>query len=67
MAATFSQAPAAKVYDATASQATGAVSTGIGFPAVDAATGSTIANERIGGTDFNLTVNNPAVSSAIPA
>lgn len=65
MAATFSGAPAAKVYDATASQATGAVSTGIGLPAVDAVTGSTIADSRIGGTAFNLTVNNPAVP-AIP-
>lgn len=61
MAATFSAAPAAKVYDATASQATGAVATGIGYPAVDAATGSSVATERIGGTDFNLTVENPAV------
>lgn len=61
MAATFSAAPAAKVYDATASQATGAVSTGIGYPSPSAATGSAIADSRIGGTAFNLTVNNPAV------
>lgn len=61
MAATFSEAPAAKVYDATASQSTGAVSTGIGLPAADAATGSAIADQRIGGTAFNLTVENPAV------
>jgi hypothetical protein len=61
MAATFSAAPAAKVYDATASQATGAVSTGIGYPAPTAVTGNTIADQRIGGTAFNLTVNKPVV------
>lgn len=65
MAATFSESPAAKVYDATASQATGAVSTGIGYPAVDAVTGSAVATERIGGTDFNLTVENPAEPAPI--
>lgn len=61
MAATFSASGAAKVYDATASQATGALSTGLGLPAADAVTGSAIATERIGGTDYNLTVENPAV------
>ena len=60
MAATFSAAPASSVYDATASQATGAVSSGIGYQAADAAEGATIANTRIGGTAFNLTVHNPA-------
>ena len=60
MAATFSEAPASKIFDATASQATGAVSTGIGLPPDDAANASTIANSRIGGEAFNLTVENPA-------
>jgi hypothetical protein len=61
MAATFSESPAGKVYDATASQATGAVSTGIGYPAPSAVTGDAIADQRIGGTAFNLTVNKPVV------
>lgn len=60
MAATFSSSPANFVYDATSSQATGALSTGIGQPSPSAATGSTVPTERIGGTDFNLTVYNPA-------
>jgi hypothetical protein len=60
MAATFSAAPASKIFDPTASQDTGAVSTGIGLPADDAAAASTIANSRIGGEAFNLTVENPA-------
>jgi hypothetical protein len=60
MAATFSQAPASSVYDATASQSTGAVSSGIGYPDPAAAEGATVANTRIGGTAFNLTVHNPA-------
>lgn len=62
MAATFSSSDAPSVYDATASQATGAVSTGIGQPTdVTDATGTAIADQRIGGTAFNLTVNNPLV------
>lgn len=62
MAATFSSSDAPSVYDATSSQATGAVSTGIGQPTdVTDATGTAIATERIGGTDYNLTVNNPLV------
>ena len=60
MAASFSSAPANFVYDATSSQATGALSTGIGLPAPTAATGDHIADQRIGGTAFNLTVYNPA-------
>lgn len=59
MAATFSGSDANFVYDATSSQATGALSTGIGKPAADASTGDAIATERIGGTDYNLTVFNP--------
>ena len=62
MAATFSSSSAPSVYDATASQATGAVSTGIGQPTdVTDPTGTAIADQRIGGTAFNLTVNNPTV------
>ena len=62
MAATFSGSDAPSVYDTTSSQATGAVSTGIGQPTDQTdATGTAIATERIGGTDFNLTVNNPLV------
>ena len=60
MAATFSSATASTVYDATASQATGALSTGIGEPPTTAADGSTIADQRIGGEAFNLTVHKPA-------
>jgi hypothetical protein len=56
MAATFSAAPASKIHDITASQATGAVSTGIGYPSPTAVTGDVIADSRIGGTAFNLTV-----------
>jgi hypothetical protein len=64
MAATFSESLANFVYDATASQATGALSTGIGYPAPDASTGDAIADSRIGGTAFNLTVMNP--TEAVP-
>lgn len=60
MAASFSSAPANFVYDATASQPTGAISTGIGYPSPSAATGDHVADQRIGGTSFNLTVYNPA-------
>jgi hypothetical protein len=46
--------------DLTASQATGALSTGIGLPPnarpTSPVTGDTLANERIGGEDFNATV-----------
>lgn len=59
MAATFSGSLANFVYDTTESQATGALSSGIGFPAADASTGDSVATERIGGTNFNLTVFNP--------
>lgn len=59
MAASFSSSLANFVYDATASQDTGALSTGLGYPAADASTGDAIADSRIGGTAFNLTVYNP--------
>lgn len=62
MAATFSSSSAPSVYDTTSSQPLGAVSTGIGQPVDQTdATGTAIPTERIGGTDFNLTVNNPLV------
>lgn len=65
MTATFSESKAPSVYDTTSSQATGALSTGIGQPTdVTSATGTAIATERIGGTDYNLTVNNPLVPAA---
>lgn len=58
MAATFAGKPC--LHDETAGQDTGAVMSGIGQPALDAADDSTIATERIGGTDYDLTVHNPA-------
>ena len=57
MAATFAGKPI--VHDETAGQGTGAVSTGIGKPALDAVDDSTIATERIGGLAYDLTVHNP--------
>lgn len=59
MAASFSSSLANFVYDATASQDTGALSSGIGYPGPAASTGDAIADERIGGTAYNLTVYNP--------
>lgn len=48
MAATFSSAPASVAYDKTASQATGALCTGMGYdPKV--ATTATVASKYIGG------------------
>jgi hypothetical protein len=62
MAASFSQAPGNFVYDTTASQETGAVSTGIGLPTnVNTPSGTAIPDQRIGGTAFNLTVYNPFI------
>jgi hypothetical protein len=58
VAATFAGKPI--VHDETAGQDTGAVSSGIGQPALDAVDDSTIADERIGGLAYNLTVHNPA-------
>lgn len=59
MAASFSSSLANFVYDATASQDTGALSSGIGYPEPTASTGDAIADTRIGGTSYNLTVYNP--------
>lgn len=59
MAASFSSSLANFVYDATASQETGALSTGIGYPDPTDSTGDTVADQRIGGTAFDLTVYNP--------
>ena len=59
MAASFSSSLANFVYDATASQDTGALSSGIGYPDPTASTGDAVADERIGGTSYNLTVYNP--------
>lgn len=59
MAATYSSSNANFVYDTTSSQPSGALSAGIGLPAADASTGDAIPTERIGGTDYNLTVFNP--------
>lgn len=53
MAATFSGSSAPIVVDETASQSTGAVSTGIGLSGAD---GAQVATQRIGGAAFNLTV-----------
>lgn len=62
MAATFSSAVSATapaVLDPTASQDTGAVSTGIGLGVGDA-DGTLIANQRIGGEAFDLRVETDA-------
>lgn len=66
MAVTFGgavSAAAPAVVDETAGQDTGAVSTGI---AVTGADGAAVANQRIGGAAFNLTVETDA-NLATPA
>lgn len=68
MPATFSSAvstDAPAVFDATASQDTGAVSTGIGLGVGDA-DGATIANQRIGGEAFDLTVDTDGDAATPP-
>jgi hypothetical protein len=57
MAATFGSSAAPVVVDETASQDTGAVSTGIGVTGAD---GAAVATQRIGGAAFNLTVETDA-------